>query len=72
MKKKYDIVLFDADRTLYDFDRGEENALRTHMTSLGIDLTEEMYGAYKKINKSLILLSEKIRDLYFVSQKEIK
>ncbi|MBR6772942.1 MAG: YjjG family noncanonical pyrimidine nucleotidase [Clostridia bacterium] len=53
MKKKYDIVLFDADRTLYDFDRGEENALRTHMTSLGIDLTEEMYGAYKKINKSL-------------------
>ena len=53
MKKKYGIVLFDADRTLYDFDRGEENALRTHMESLGIPLTDGMYALYKKINKGL-------------------
>ena len=53
MKKKYNIVLFDADRTLYDFDRGEENALRTHMESLGFALTDEMYAMYKKINKGL-------------------
>ena len=53
MKKKYDIILFDADRTLYDFDKSEETALRLLLESLGFELTESTYSLYKKINSEL-------------------
>ena len=53
MNGKYDIILFDADRTLYDFDRGEEHALVTLMDSIGHPLTDEMYGFYRRTNKAL-------------------
>lgn len=52
-KKAYDVILFDADRTLYDFDRGEEQALRVLLDGFGLSLTPEMLGRYREINKEL-------------------
>ncbi len=49
----YEIILFDADRTLYDFDRGEAFALESLMSDLGHPLTAEMFCRYRAINKEL-------------------
>lgn len=53
MNGRYGILLFDADRTLFDFDRSEETALSLLMDRLGHPLSGELYGVYKRINKSL-------------------
>lgn len=36
---RYDYVLFDADNTLFDFDRAEAEALRTTLAEYGLPAT---------------------------------
>jgi beta-phosphoglucomutase-like phosphatase (HAD superfamily) len=48
--KKYDIFLFDADNTLYDFEKAEESALRTMFEQCGFGYSECILAKYKKIN----------------------
>ena len=50
---RYDYVLFDADNTLFDFDRAEENALHVTLAQFGLPVTEEAKGAYLSVNRAL-------------------
>lgn len=46
----YEIVLLDADMTLWDFDASEKCALRDVTASLGLALTPEMEEYYHRVN----------------------
>ena len=48
--KAYDTILFDADGTLYDFDKSEANALSEVLTMCGIPADGETVGLYHRIN----------------------
>ena len=48
--KKYDIFLFDADNTLFDYDRAEENALKIMFDYCGFSYTENIRLKYREIN----------------------
>lgn len=49
--KKYNWVLFDADHTLFDFDKASEEALSEVLAEHGYDdWTDGMYADYKRIN----------------------
>lgn len=50
---KYGIILFDADGTLLDFGRAENEALRESLVSVGITPDDEMVSTYSRINDSL-------------------
>lgn len=50
---RYGIILFDADGTLLDFGRAENEALRESLVSVGIKPDDEMVGTYSRINDSL-------------------
>lgn len=43
-------ILFDADHTLFDFDKASEEALSEVLRCHGLEWCEGMYGDYKKIN----------------------
>jgi len=49
--KKYDVFLFDADDTLYDFAKSEEVAMRTAFTDCGFAYSESVLRAYIEINR---------------------
>lgn len=49
----YHTVLFDADNTLFDFDRAEREALRRALTERGYPFTPETEGCYLSINREL-------------------
>lgn len=51
--RNYDIILMDADDTLFDFVRAEENALRRLFALYGIDWTDEKVRTYQRINDGL-------------------
>lgn len=46
----YDILLFDADRTLFDFDRSEKEAFKKIAPRYGVVFSEDIYLYYKRIN----------------------
>ena len=46
----YDILLFDADRTLFDFDASEKAAFEKTAPEFGVTPTKEVYLAYKRFN----------------------
>ena len=46
----YDILLFDADRTLFDFDESEKLAFFEIAPNYGVASTDENFELYKKIN----------------------
>ncbi len=46
----YDILLFDADRTLYDFDKSEELAFYEVAPNYGVKCTSEIFNLYREIN----------------------
>ena len=46
----YDILLFDADRTLYDFDASEKLAFFEVAPNYGVIPTDDNFELYKKIN----------------------
>jgi FMN phosphatase YigB (HAD superfamily) len=48
--KKYDIFLFDADGTLFDYDMAEANALKTVFEYCGFDYSENIRSKYREIN----------------------
>lgn len=51
--KRYDFVLFDADNTLFDFDRAEHEALRLALEAFSIPCTPETEARYVSINSGL-------------------
>ena len=51
--KKYDIFLFDADGTLYDFDMAEANALMVMFINCGFGYSDETLTKYREINVHL-------------------
>jgi len=51
---KYKLILFDADGTLFDFDKAEKNAFDKTMKSFGIkDDLNLLHTEYEKINKAI-------------------
>ena len=57
--KKYDIFLFDADGTLYDYDKAEENALRIMLEYCGFCYSETIRAKYRVINSEVWSAYEK-------------
>ena len=49
----YQLLLADADGTLFDFDHTEDQALRATFETFNIDDTQENRDLYQKINKKL-------------------
>lgn len=50
---RYDIVLLDADMTLFDFERSEKESLHRTLQSHGLPCTGEVEATYLKINHAL-------------------
>lgn len=46
----YRWILFDADHTLFDFDKASEEALGEVLSENGFDWKQDMYSDYKRIN----------------------
>ena len=51
--QRYEILLFDADNTLFDFTRAEENAFRETADAAGLDFSDALYHQYSSINDGL-------------------
>ena len=50
---RYDYLLFDADNTLFDFDRAEERALQATLEFFGYPLDSDTRELYCTINRVL-------------------
>ena len=50
--KKYDVLLFDMDGTLLDFDRAEEMGIEGLLEHYGVPVTAENKEKYHHLNKS--------------------
>lgn len=53
MLKQWHTLLFDADNTLLDFDRAEQQAFQKTMTAFGLEATPERFALYADINHGL-------------------
>lgn len=51
--KRFDIVLLDADETIFDFKRAEAHSLKKMLESFDIEFTDERLARYSAINLSL-------------------
>jgi len=51
--KKYDLILFDFDDTLFDYEKTEERALKDAMLYHGLKYEDIYYSYFKKINREL-------------------
>lgn len=51
--KKYTTLLFDADRTLFDFNLAEYNAVKKLCEYVGIKFSDEVHAVYSRINDTL-------------------
>jgi len=49
----YDIILMDADDTLFDFEKAEEFAFRRAMQEFRLPYSEDHRQLYRKINQNL-------------------
>ena len=49
---KYEILLFDIDNTLLDFDCNEFESFKNTMLDKGIEYTLELYNNYKERKKA--------------------
>ena len=47
---KYDILLFDADNTIFDFDKSEEQALERAFCDMGLKFAQNALAVYRKNN----------------------
>jgi 2-haloacid dehalogenase len=52
---RFKLILFDADETLFDFNKAERIALSNALGQCRFDCSEEILGAYRVINKKLWL-----------------
>lgn len=55
---RYDVLLCDADNTLFDFNKAEENAFAMACEIMGFSSTPELLATYSKINEALWKLLE--------------
>lgn len=55
---KFSHIIFDADRTLFDFDRSERDAFRDTALAFGIRCTDALYEQYQKVNDAFWKLHE--------------
>jgi 2-haloacid dehalogenase len=51
--KKYDLFLFDADGTLFDYDMAEANALKIMFDYCGFTYSENIHLKYREINSQV-------------------
>lgn len=56
---RYSWILFDADDTLFDFQRAARQSFDLTLSEYGIPLEEEFWEAYEKINKAVWLAFER-------------
>jgi len=49
----YRWLLFDADGTLFDYDRAERTALERALTQIGVSFSADHLAAYQQINRAL-------------------
>ena len=63
----YDIVLLDADMTIWDFEASEKLALKDTVEFVGAEMTEEVFAFYHKVNSALW----KAFDLKQVTKEEL-
>ena len=47
---KYEILLFDADNTILDFDKSEEQALKRAFCDMGLEFSQNVLAVYRKNN----------------------
>ncbi|MBQ8860149.1 MAG: YjjG family noncanonical pyrimidine nucleotidase [Ruminococcus sp.] len=52
-KKRFDIVLLDADETVFDFKKAEAYSFKLMLESYGIDYTDERLALYSSVNLSM-------------------
>lgn len=55
---RYDFILLDADRTLFDFDKAEDLALTAVLEARGLPATEEIKAVYREENHKAWALFE--------------
>ena len=48
--KKFDLIIFDADHTLFDFQKAEENAIKKLCIDLNIEYSKNILEIYRTIN----------------------
>lgn len=66
---KYDVIIFDADETLFDFKKSEKHAFESTMIENGFEYSEkEHFLVYKEINTAIWKELEEGK----ISQKELK
>jgi len=53
MTLRYELLIFDADGTLFDFERAEEYAFFKTAGDAGRDFTNKEYGIYANVNKAI-------------------
>lgn len=60
MTKKYELILFDLDGTLFDYKKAEEYALKKSMEHFGVNLNPDFcLEKYRKINRQVWLEFER-------------
>ena len=55
---RYDVLLCDADNTLFDFNKAEENAFAIACEEMGFSSAPELLATYSAINEALWKLLE--------------
>ena len=68
MNTRYDLLLCDADDTLFDFGKAEENAFDEACAAMGFAATKELLAIYSVINEALWKLLEQGG----ITQKELR
>ena len=58
MKRKYDVLLCDADNTIFDFEKAEEYAFADACAYAGFEPTAQLRATYSAINEALWKLLE--------------
>ena len=58
MNTRYDVLLCDADDTIFDFGKAEENAFADACAAMGFEGTSELLETYSVINEALWKLLE--------------
>lgn len=58
MNNRYDVLLCDADNTIFDFNKAEEYAFADTCAHMGFEATEALLAVYSEINEALWKLFE--------------
>lgn len=58
MNRRYDVLLCDADNTIFDFEKAEEFAFADACAYAGFEPTAQLLGTYSEINQALWRLLE--------------